>query len=328
MASKMTIADIARIAGVAKSTVSRYLNEGYVKEETRQKIAKVIKEYNYEPNTFARLKAKESKMIGVIAPCLDSTTTSKVLMAIDETLRKEHYMSLFINTNHNTNEELRNMESLSRMNVDGILLNATQVSSSHSLMASSLDIPLVFIAQECEEGVSIINKDYEAGKAMGEYIVGHGHLDILCLSVDQSDPAIGIMRRKGLKEGLQKASYVKFLDTDFGSNDPYTKLDEYLKQHRPEAIICSTTRQLLATYQCLRKHHLKIPDDVSVAAFGGMEYENILIPKPTLIQFDPYKTGVLSAKTLIKLIKKEEVEKTQTVSYHFIEGKSVKRRTT
>ena len=60
MAKKMTMADIANLSGVGKSTVSRYFNGGYVKDETRAKIQKVIEEYNYTPNAFARLNAKQS----------------------------------------------------------------------------------------------------------------------------------------------------------------------------------------------------------------------------------------------------------------------------
>ena len=55
--------DIANMAGVTKSTVSRYFNGGSVRESTRERIQEIIREYNYEPNTFARLKAKESNVI-------------------------------------------------------------------------------------------------------------------------------------------------------------------------------------------------------------------------------------------------------------------------
>ena len=65
--------DIAEMAGVGKTTVSRYFNGGYVKEETRLK--KIIDQYNYQLNTFAQsLKAKETKIIGIIAPTLTFTT--------------------------------------------------------------------------------------------------------------------------------------------------------------------------------------------------------------------------------------------------------------
>ncbi len=64
-----TIADIAKLAGVAKSTVSRYLNGGYVSDKTKLKIEGIIQETNFSPNTFAQsLKAKTTNLIGVIIP--------------------------------------------------------------------------------------------------------------------------------------------------------------------------------------------------------------------------------------------------------------------
>ena len=84
---KMTMADIAEMAGVAKSTVSRYFNGGYVKQETKEKIQKVIETYNYEPNAFARLNAKNSNVIGVVVPTLNSKITSRVITSIDRYLR-------------------------------------------------------------------------------------------------------------------------------------------------------------------------------------------------------------------------------------------------
>ena len=97
---KLTMQDIAKMAGVGKTTVSRYFNGGYVKDETRDKIKKIIDEYHYQPNTFAQsLKAKETKIIGIIAPTLTSTTSSRVLMLLDAYLKDQGYTPLIISEN-------------------------------------------------------------------------------------------------------------------------------------------------------------------------------------------------------------------------------------
>lgn len=329
MKKKLSINDIAKLANVSKSTVSRYLNEGYVKQDTRERIAKVIEEYQYEPNMFARLKAKNSHIIGVIAPCLDSTVTSQVLMAIDARLREENFISLIINTNHDTEEELKNMESLSRMNVDGIILNATQVSSRHGALAKRLDIPVVFVAQECKEAVSIVNEDYDAGLYMGEYVAQMGHQDILCISVDEKDVAVGITRKIGILDGLHRhgVTQVEVVESDFTLQHSYEVIKSALEERRPDLIICSTTKQLLAAYKCARDLQLRIPEDISIVGFGGSEAIDLLIPKATTIQFDPPKTGVLSADAMLSILREEEVQPIQNVPFTFMEGESVKRRT-
>ena len=86
----VTIKDIAHKAGVAKSTVSRYLNGGSVSKKTKAKLDEIVNETGYAPNTFAQsLKAKKTNMIGTIIPRLDSFATNTILASIDEELRNK-----------------------------------------------------------------------------------------------------------------------------------------------------------------------------------------------------------------------------------------------
>ena len=131
MAKKMTMADIASLSGVGKSTVSRYFNGGYVKDETRAKIHKVIEEYNYTPNAFARLNAKQSNVIGVVVPTLNSKITSRVITSIDRYLREKGYTTLIQNSDHNIDQELQNIQRLIQLNVDGILISSIAITKDH-----------------------------------------------------------------------------------------------------------------------------------------------------------------------------------------------------
>lgn len=329
MKENLSINDIATLANVSKSTVSRFLNQGYVKDSTREKIAKVIEEHHYEPNMFARLKAKNSHIIGVIAPCLDSNVTSQVLMAIDARLKEENYTSFIINTNHSSEEELRNLEGLSRMNVDGIILNATNVSKQHVEIAKRLDIPVVFVAQECKECISIINEDYVAGYYMGEYCALSGHRDIVCMSVDEHDVAIGVTRKQGILDGLHKhgVDQVEVIIGDFSLSYSYDQLKMVLDKRVPDMMICSTTKQLLAAYKIAREKGLNIPQDISIVGFGGLETSEMLVPKATTIQFNPAMTGQLSADAMLSMLRGVEVQHIQYVPFTFVEGESVKRKT-
>ena len=121
MEKKLTINDIAQMSGVAKSTVSRYLNGGSVKDATAQKIKKIIEENNYEPNLFARLNAKESRIIGLTVPGFNSVTTPRLVEVIVAYLKKNDYTPLIMHTENDIEEEIRCIERLKNMNVDGIL---------------------------------------------------------------------------------------------------------------------------------------------------------------------------------------------------------------
>lgn len=164
MAKKMTMADIANLSGVGKSTVSRYFNGGYVKDETRAKIQKVIEEYNYTPNAFARLNAKQSNVIGVVVPTLNSKITSRVITSIDRYLREKGYTTLIQNSDHDIDQELQNIQRLIQLNVDGILISSIAITKDHKELLKKAGIPVVVLTQDYEDGISIIYDDYHAGK--------------------------------------------------------------------------------------------------------------------------------------------------------------------
>ena len=89
---KVTIQEIAEMAGVSKSTVSRYLNRGYISEEKAERIRAVIEKTGYKANFFAkRLKMKESKLIGIVLPRIDSVTVGKLLTGISRILEPRGY---------------------------------------------------------------------------------------------------------------------------------------------------------------------------------------------------------------------------------------------
>ena len=204
MAKKMTMADIANLSGVGKSTVSRYFNGGYVKDETRAKIQKVIEEYNYTPNAFARLNAKQSNVIGVVVPTLNSKITSRVITSIDRYLRGKGYTTLIQNSDHDIDQELQNIQRLIQLNVDGILISSIAITKDHKELLKKAGIPVVVLTQDYEDGISIIYDDYHAGKTIGEYIGKKGHQKVGYIGVYETDQAVGIERRNGVLDGLKE----------------------------------------------------------------------------------------------------------------------------
>ncbi|MEI0494269.1 LacI family DNA-binding transcriptional regulator [Brachyspira intermedia] len=322
---KITMKEIAEIAGVTKTTISRYFNGGYLKEETKKRIMEIISEYDYEPNTFARLKAKKSRIIGIIVPALDSIVGARVLTGLEKTLREKHYMPIIMNTNHQHKLELQYIEKLKRLNVDGIVLSATYITEEHKNILRKLDIPIVIYGQECSEGISIVNDDYNAGIDIGEYIGRKNHKNIGFITVDENDIAVGITRKNGVLDGLSNYGIenIKIEVADFSYEKAKTAAEKLLKNKDIDAIICSTDRQALGAYKVLKEMGLKIPDDVSVISFGGYDIDEIIEPELSTIKFDSFNAGVCTANTLIDLINNVKVKKVLYVNYEFLERNSV-----
>lgn len=168
--------DIAAMAGVTKSTVSRYFNGGSVKESTKQRIQEITREYNDEPYAFARLKARESNVVGVVVPTLNSKITSRVVTSIGRYLREQGYEALIKDSDHSIDLELKNIQRLINLKVDGILLSAINITDEHREIIRNSPVPLVVLAQDYDDGICVVYDDYGAGKAMGT-CVGRGPPD-------------------------------------------------------------------------------------------------------------------------------------------------------
>ena len=325
MSEKITMSDIAEMAGVGKSTVSRYFNGGYVKESTRAKIQTVIEKYQYEPNAFARLNAKASNLIGVVIPTLNSKISSRVITSIDRYLRTHGYESIIKSSDHDQELEYQNIQRLIQLKVDGILLSAISITDKlHDLIQKS-DIPIIVLAQDYKNGICIVDDDYGAGVTMGDYVGQTAAKNIAYLGVKESDIAVGITRKQGIIDGLQKhhLTLSSILLGDYSFESGVALTEHLLRQTTPDAIICATDRLAFSAYSVLTRQGFQIPFDVSVTGFGGYQESSLLQPPLTTLKFDSYGMGYLGAETLLKLLKNEPVPKKQIIGFTFISGASV-----
>ncbi|MCD7840612.1 MAG: trehalose repressor, partial [Erysipelotrichaceae bacterium] len=222
---------------------------------------------------------------------------------------------------------VKSIENLWKLNVDGIVLLATDITKAHEDMVSKLDIPIIFVGQEYKNGYSIVYNDYQAGYDVGCYGAKMGHKDIVYMGVNPKDEAVGIIRKKGVIDGLKASGVdnVQYLETDFTFETSGRIISKYLDEKIPTLIICATDNIALACYKEIKNRNLSIPDDISLIGFGGYEYSQLVSPSITTIRYDNEDAGYFAGVSLLKLINGEEIEKKQVVSYVFMEGESVKK---
>ncbi len=323
----MTMADVAALSGVGKSTVSRYFNGGYVKEETKKRIRQVIDEYNYEPNAFARLNARTSHVIGVVVPTLNSKITGRVITSIDRYLREHGYTAIIQNSDHDIQLELQNLRKLARLKVDGIILSAISITPEHKAVIEEAGVPVVVLAQNYPDGVCVLDDDYQAGYEMGACVGSRGFTKIGYVGVSQTDEAVGRIRKKGLSDGLAANGNPGMTTVlgDYSFESGYEAAKQlFEREDRPEVVICATDRMAYGVYKYLAEAGLQIPEDVSVTGFGGYDESVLLSPPLTTLKFDSYRLGELGAETMLRVIYGEPVSKKQVVGYEFVQGGSVK----
>ena len=149
---RSTIEDVAKRAGVSKSTVSRYLNGKPVRSGNYERIREAVGYYHFKANPFARLSAKRSKLIGVVLPDFDANTMPHVLTALDRYLRAKEYRPLFINTGGDLDFEIQSLEDLDRMRGDGIVVVANRLTQAHYGQMERVETPGGFFGRGVEGG--------------------------------------------------------------------------------------------------------------------------------------------------------------------------------
>ncbi|WP_313073500.1 LacI family DNA-binding transcriptional regulator [Lacrimispora sp.] len=327
MESKVTIQDIATMAGVSKSSVSRYLNNGYISEDKAKKIKSAIERTGFETNFFAkRLKTKKSGLIGIVIPRIDSVTVGKFLNGINRKLRENDYQGMILISELDIEKELDNINSLNQQGVDGIIINSMSITKKHLEITSKLNIPTIFTGQKSEFINYIKLDDYKAGRIMGEYFKSKGHKEIVFLGVNEFDKAVGIERKSGFIDAVKEnnpGGRVQFVETDFTFASAYLKGDEILK-YKPTAIVCATDNICLGILRYLHERNIKVPDEISVAGFGGYEIGGVSYPAITTIAFDYELIGIKTAQGILDLIEGKELEENNDIALELIERESVK----
>ncbi|WP_379971200.1 LacI family DNA-binding transcriptional regulator [Ectobacillus sp. sgz5001026] len=324
-----TISDIASIAGVAKSTVSRFLNGGSVSERTRQKIERAIKETGFVPNPFAQsLKAKVPNIIGTIVPRLDSYAASQTLIGIDEYLRELGYQMFIANTSQSLEREIESIYTLAHQKVAGIILLATQITEEHIEAFQKINIPIMLVGQEYNKVYSVIHDDYGAGYEMGKYVLGHGHRKLAYLGVTEKDIAVGVKRKAGFTQAVQEQAgcEVRYFETSFSMMDSIQIVSSIIHTYSPTVIVCATDNLALGAMKAAYVNELQVPHDLSITGFGGYDVAEMLHPSLTTTKFYYKQAGKRAAERIVKLVNKEEIPLQLISNFKIVDRESVDKK--
>ena len=316
---KLTIVDIAKMAGVGTTTVSRYFNGGNLKKETHERIKEIVDKYNYTPNTFAKaLKSTDSKIIGVIVPCLHSYVSGNTLKYLDKELKDNNYETLIMNANFDENKQLEYIKKLARMNVDGIILLPTTMSKAYESTIKSIDVPVVMLGQEGEYTYSVEYNDFNAARDLTNYVLASGHKKIAYLGVSEDDIAVGYYRKLGVIMTLEKYGLKpkNILITNFSMEEAYDIVKENIQKLKDDrCLICATDNLAYGAIKALEEEGLNVGENYSVAAFGDYTSSALLKSPLTTIKFDLKDAAKQTVSMLLNVIRKEETAMKLLIGY-------------
>lgn len=300
----LNIIDIAKLAGVSKSTVSRYLNNGYVSVESRDKIKKVLDETGFTPQRQAKgMRTKKTNLIGVIVPKISSETPSRVVEGITEILSNNGYDILIANTNLSVEKELEYLNIFKSNQVDGIIFMATKVKEDHVKVMNELEVPIVVVAQDIDGFSSVYFNEYDATRDITNYVIKKGHKKLGYIGVYEEDIAVGLYRKEAYIETL-KENNIEIIEENikignFSEESGYSLAKEIMEGNSvPTAIVAVTDNLALGAIEYLIDNNYRVPEDIAVVGMGDSRIARVITPKLTTIHYH-YKTAGRKAAEII-----------------------------
>jgi len=306
---KLTIQQIAELAGVNKATVSRVLNgNAKISEKTRRKVEAIMKEYNYVPNSMARgLAFNRTFMVGF---CLDYTDRQsyanpffyKVLQGIEDVVYSRDYQFLMMSAHH----EVRGSafeRVVAEHRVDGLILPGTLLTDRNYQLLTEHDMPFVLtggnrLGKENVHWVDIDN--VQAGRILTEHLIGMGHRQIVLFATEET-----INRDKFILDRLQ--GYREAMLAHGLSPQIIRRADELASLDAPEEVhaIMMTTQDRLLEFLDWEQHN-PLHDAVNLATFDQIPMARYLKFPFHSVEVDLEMMGKEAANMLFRLMEKED----------------------
>ena len=303
-----TIKDVARLAGVSVSTISKYLNGGNVLEENAEAIRKAIAELDYRVNPFARsLKTQKSRSIGVLLPEMTPPFFGSVVMSLDRTLREHGYHTLISCYSSSYGLERENLQFLMSNGIDGLIYAPEDISAEEFYdLTANCAVPTVQI-DRMVQGVSsdtVLVDNADAAYNAVSHLLSHGHRRVATITGPKSvysakERLVGYLRALSDHGILYDDSLVISGPYEFGTG--YKALDTLLNLPDPPTAVFVTNYDFtIGLVTAAREKGIAIPEQLDIFGFDCVEICTMMNPPLPVVQQPESEIGRIAAEYMIQ----------------------------
>jgi LacI family transcriptional regulator len=311
--AELTLEDIARQAGVSRSTVSRVINgQPYVRQDVRQRVLDVIQTTGFHPNIAARaLVTKRSWMIGLVLPLTVSSFFidpyfPRLTQGIAQTCNQLNYtLGLFLVSTPEDEEKL--YPRLTRKGfLDGVLIQSGQVGDQLIDRLAKLDFPLMVAGRPfSQHEISYIDVDnVQSAQTAVSHLIRLGYKRIAAITGILNSTA-GIDRLEGYRRAILARGWR--LDETLVARGDFTESGGYLAMKqllavKPDAVFAASDATATGAIRAVQEAGLRVPDDVAFVGFDDLPVASQVDFKLTTIRQPIVQFGAMAAETLIDMI--------------------------
>lgn len=310
-----TIKDVARVAEVSISTVSRVINNSSkISISTSKRVKKVIEELNYAPDNIARsLSRKKTNTIGVIMEDIQSLFFADIAKGVDEVLKKKNYSMFLTNTNFEEEAELKLTSLLIANKVDGIIIAPINDRSKSIEVLKKREVPFFLVnCRSYTQNLNWVSTDnIKGGYLATKYLLGLGHKRLMHIKGAGDQPSKDKFKgfKKAILEQKLKISDQVIIDEKAKTiQDGREIMENFIKQRGikeiPSAIFAVNDNVALGVFQVFLSRGIKVPEDVSIVGYDDIDIAGYL--SLTTIRQENYKMGLIAGSELISALESGE----------------------
>ncbi|TLS36711.1 LacI family DNA-binding transcriptional regulator [Pseudalkalibacillus caeni] len=272
---KVTAMDVARLAGVSQSSVSRAFSENSsISIKKKKIILEAAEQLGYQPNAIARgLITNQSRIIGIVMRNIQNPFFPEVLDRFYSRLSEKGYHVMFINSQNNEIQE-EEVSHLIEYSVEGAIITDALLTSSAVQKFTRNGISVVLFNRYVNDSLSnaVVCDNFAAGKKIGHYLIEKGHENLAFIS-GPVNTSTTVDRRNGFQSALAEHGITSFLKENglYSYRGGYIAAQRLLEQDKDiDAIFCSNDISAFGAIDYLRKQGIRVPEDISIIGFDNV----------------------------------------------------------
>ncbi len=311
-----TVNDVAKLAHVGASTVSRHLRGVRVSAAVAARVDEAIAELGYQPDETARaLRSGKTRTLGVIIPQVANSFYAQAVQLMEEEARRRGCAVILLTHQESREQQLMQLGTMRRYRTDGLILAPAAGSTAEEIRAAVPGMPVVALDRMISSDMDcVVLRNRDAARTATEHLLQHGYRRIACVV---SRPEITSFQHRW--EGYKDAVGAKRLPTrliEGNTHDQlrYTLCAILLERHRPDALLCFSNR---ATQTALQAYdELALPRESRLPMLGFDDFELAsLVDPPLSVVRQPMENMVRHAiSILFERIRGNEALETQHIA--------------
>lgn len=328
--ARITIEDVAKLAGVSKATVSRVMNGNYayIKDETRKNVMDTIEKLGYRPSSVARsLTSKRTQTAGILVSDVGNPFYANVIHGVEDIAFRHGYDLFLCNTNYDEDRGMAIVRSLIDKRVDGVFVMSSAMSNDWIRELIKNHVPAVILDWQVtinDPSVAEIQVDYETGiRQAVDHLVELGHRTFAHISgplelKTARERRDAFLRRLG-EHGIGDSQIV-VVEGDLkidGGRQAFQKI--IASSLKPTAIFAANDMMAMGVLAASRKTGFSIPGDISLVGLDDTWLAAQMDPPLTTVALPNYQIGTLAMETLFEILEHsgdvtQQIRKTVTTA--------------